>query len=73
MLLGSSSPSQLTENLGAIQVHQTTRSVILSSQNAFLRILLFAPQVIPKMTAGIASEVDHILENRPHSKKDYHH
>uniref|UniRef100_A0A669BQB9 Voltage-gated potassium channel subunit beta-1 n=1 Tax=Oreochromis niloticus TaxID=8128 RepID=A0A669BQB9_ORENI len=48
VLLGSSSPSQLTENLGAIQV-------------------------IPKMTAGIASEVDHILGNRPHSKRDYHH
>uniref|UniRef100_A0A8D0AHA3 Voltage-gated potassium channel subunit beta-1 n=1 Tax=Sander lucioperca TaxID=283035 RepID=A0A8D0AHA3_SANLU len=48
VLLGSSNPSQLTENLGAIQV-------------------------IPKMTAGIASEVDHILGNRPHSKKDYHH
>uniref|UniRef100_H3DCU9 Voltage-gated potassium channel subunit beta-1 n=1 Tax=Tetraodon nigroviridis TaxID=99883 RepID=H3DCU9_TETNG len=48
VLLGSSNPSQLTENLGAIQV-------------------------IPKMTAGIALEVDHILGNRPHSKKDYHH
>uniref|UniRef100_A0A671Y185 Voltage-gated potassium channel subunit beta-1 n=1 Tax=Sparus aurata TaxID=8175 RepID=A0A671Y185_SPAAU len=48
VLLGSSNPTQLTENLGAIQV-------------------------IPKMTAGIASEVDHILGNRPHSKKDYHH
>uniref|UniRef100_A0A3Q2Z5S1 Voltage-gated potassium channel subunit beta-1 n=1 Tax=Hippocampus comes TaxID=109280 RepID=A0A3Q2Z5S1_HIPCM len=48
VLLGSSNASQLTENLGAIQV-------------------------IPKMTAGIASEVDHILGNRPHSKKDYHH
>uniref|UniRef100_A0A3B4XRD2 Voltage-gated potassium channel subunit beta-1 n=1 Tax=Seriola lalandi dorsalis TaxID=1841481 RepID=A0A3B4XRD2_SERLL len=48
VLLGSSNPSQLTENLGAIQV-------------------------IPKMTAGIASEVDHILGNRPHSKRDYHH
>uniref|UniRef100_A0A8D3DHV8 Voltage-gated potassium channel subunit beta-1 n=1 Tax=Scophthalmus maximus TaxID=52904 RepID=A0A8D3DHV8_SCOMX len=48
VLLGSSNPRQLTENLGAIQV-------------------------IPKMTAGIASEVDHILGNRPHSKKDYHH
>ncbi|XP_028282903.1 voltage-gated potassium channel subunit beta-2 isoform X1 [Parambassis ranga] len=48
VLLGSSNPSQLTENLGAIQV-------------------------IPKMTAGIASEVDHILGNRPHNKKDYHH
>ncbi|XP_075953734.1 voltage-gated potassium channel subunit beta-2 isoform X1 [Anarhichas minor] len=48
VLLGSSNPRQLTENLGAIQV-------------------------IPKMTAGIASEVDHILENRPHTKKDYHH
>ncbi|CAL8345393.1 unnamed protein product [Merluccius merluccius] len=48
VLLGSSNPTQLTENLGAIQV-------------------------IPKMTTGIASEVDHLLGNRPHSKKDYHH
>uniref|UniRef100_A0A3Q1H430 Voltage-gated potassium channel subunit beta-1-like n=1 Tax=Acanthochromis polyacanthus TaxID=80966 RepID=A0A3Q1H430_9TELE len=48
VLLGSSNPTQLTENLGAIQV-------------------------IPKMTAGIASEVDHILGNRPHSKRDFHH
>uniref|UniRef100_A0A667XMB6 Voltage-gated potassium channel subunit beta-1 n=1 Tax=Myripristis murdjan TaxID=586833 RepID=A0A667XMB6_9TELE len=48
VLLGSSNPTQLTENLGAIQV-------------------------IPKMTAGIASEVDHILGNRPHNKRDYHH
>ncbi|TNN36448.1 Voltage-gated potassium channel subunit beta-1 [Liparis tanakae] len=48
VLLGSSNPRQLTENLGAMQV-------------------------IPKMTAGIASEVDHILGNRPHGKKDYQH
>ncbi|XP_033960458.1 voltage-gated potassium channel subunit beta-2 isoform X1 [Pseudochaenichthys georgianus] len=48
VLLGSSNPTQLTENLGAILV-------------------------IPKMTPGIATEVDHILGNRPHSKKDYHH
>uniref|UniRef100_A0A3Q3A5J3 Voltage-gated potassium channel subunit beta-1-like n=1 Tax=Kryptolebias marmoratus TaxID=37003 RepID=A0A3Q3A5J3_KRYMA len=48
VLLGASNPSQLTENLGAIQV-------------------------IPKITAGIASELDHILGNRPHSKRDYHH
>ncbi|XP_030220235.1 voltage-gated potassium channel subunit beta-1 isoform X2 [Gadus morhua] len=46
VLLGSSNPVQLTENLGAIQV-------------------------IPKMTTGIASEVDNLLGNRPHSKKDY--
>ncbi|XP_033838792.1 voltage-gated potassium channel subunit beta-2 isoform X1 [Periophthalmus magnuspinnatus] len=48
VLLGSSNPTQLTENLGAIQV-------------------------IPKITAGIATEVDHLLGNRPHSKRDYHH
>uniref|UniRef100_A0AAY4ASM2 Voltage-gated potassium channel subunit beta-1 n=1 Tax=Denticeps clupeoides TaxID=299321 RepID=A0AAY4ASM2_9TELE len=48
VLLGSSSPSQLTENLGAIQV-------------------------LPKITPSIASEMDHVLGNRPHSKKDYHH
>lgn len=74
VLLGSSNPSQLTENLGAIQVTHTRLTLNGEfSQTAFLRILLFAPQVIPKMTAGIASEVDHILENRPHSKKDYQH
>ncbi|CAL8312640.1 unnamed protein product [Gadus morhua 'NCC'] len=43
VLLGSSNPVQLTENLGAIQV-------------------------IPKMTTGIASEVDNLLGNRPHRK-----
>uniref|UniRef100_A0A8C7WR37 Voltage-gated potassium channel subunit beta-1 n=1 Tax=Oryzias sinensis TaxID=183150 RepID=A0A8C7WR37_9TELE len=48
VLIGSSNPVQLTENLGAIQV-------------------------IPKITTGIASEVDHLLGNRPHSKKDFHH
>uniref|UniRef100_A0A3Q2EHI2 Potassium voltage-gated channel subfamily A regulatory beta subunit 1b n=1 Tax=Cyprinodon variegatus TaxID=28743 RepID=A0A3Q2EHI2_CYPVA len=50
VLLGASNPTQLTENLGAIQV-----------------------PVIPKISAGIASEMDHILGNRPHSKRDYHH
>lgn len=35
--------------------------------------LFFVFQVIPKITTGIASEVDHLLGNRPHSKKDFHH
>ncbi|XP_035383982.1 voltage-gated potassium channel subunit beta-1 [Electrophorus electricus] len=48
VLMGTSSPAQLTENLGAIQV-------------------------IPKITPQIASEIDKILGNKPHSKKDYHH
>lgn len=48
VLLGTSNPAQLTENLGAIQV-------------------------LPKITAHVASDIDKILGNRPHSKKDYHH
>uniref|UniRef100_A0A3P8ZY26 Voltage-gated potassium channel subunit beta-1 n=1 Tax=Esox lucius TaxID=8010 RepID=A0A3P8ZY26_ESOLU len=47
VLLGTSNPIQLAENLRAIEV-------------------------IPKMTAGIATEIDHVLGNRPHSKKDIH-
>ncbi|XP_040037886.1 voltage-gated potassium channel subunit beta-1a isoform X2 [Gasterosteus aculeatus] len=46
VLLGTSNPEQLTENLGAIQV-------------------------LPKMTSQVVSEIDHILGNRPYSKKDY--
>uniref|UniRef100_A0A8C9ZXM1 Voltage-gated potassium channel subunit beta-1 n=1 Tax=Sander lucioperca TaxID=283035 RepID=A0A8C9ZXM1_SANLU len=46
VLLGTSNPEQLTENLGAIQV-------------------------LPKMTSHVVSEIDHILGNRPYSKKDY--
>ncbi|KAM3874649.1 voltage-gated potassium channel subunit beta-1a isoform 2-T2 [Diretmus argenteus] len=46
VLLGTSSPQQLTENLGAIQV-------------------------LPKMTSHVVSDIDHILGNRPYSKKDY--
>ncbi|XP_048100496.1 voltage-gated potassium channel subunit beta-1 isoform X2 [Alosa alosa] len=48
VLLGTSNPAQLTENLGAIQV-------------------------LPKMTSQLASDIDHILGNKPHSKKDYQH
>uniref|UniRef100_A0A3B5QX99 Voltage-gated potassium channel subunit beta-1 n=1 Tax=Xiphophorus maculatus TaxID=8083 RepID=A0A3B5QX99_XIPMA len=46
VLLGTSNPEQLTENLGAIQV-------------------------LPKMTSHIVSDIDHILGNRPYTKKDY--
>lgn len=75
VLLGSSNPSQLTENLGAIQVWSLNNVITISlfglvKQQSFF---VLCTQVIPKMTAGIASEVDHILGNRPHSKKDYHH
>lgn len=28
-------------------------------------------QVLPKMTSHIVSEIDHILGNRPYTKKDY--
>ncbi|CAL8281691.1 unnamed protein product [Lota lota] len=48
-------------------------SVLLGSSNAVqLTENLGAIQVIPKMTTGIASEVDNLLGNRPYSKKDYH-
>lgn len=33
--------------------------------------LVFLVQVLPKMTSHIVSEIDHILGNRPYSKKDY--
>nr|XP_061796997.1 voltage-gated potassium channel subunit beta-1 isoform X2 [Nerophis lumbriciformis] len=46
VLLGTSNPEQLTENLGAIQV-------------------------LPKMNSHVVTEIDHILGNRPYSKKDY--
>uniref|UniRef100_A0A3B4AU04 Voltage-gated potassium channel subunit beta-1 n=1 Tax=Periophthalmus magnuspinnatus TaxID=409849 RepID=A0A3B4AU04_9GOBI len=46
VLLGTSNPEQLTENLGAIQV-------------------------LPKMSSHVVSDIDHILGNRPYSKKDY--
>ncbi|XP_042152375.1 voltage-gated potassium channel subunit beta-2 isoform X1 [Oncorhynchus tshawytscha] len=46
VLLGSSSPEQLTENLGSIQF-------------------------LPKMTSHVVSDIDHILENKPYSKKEY--
>lgn len=82
VLLGSSNPSQLTENLGAIQVPHK-RLTLKGCFNHFVEpncipvfcfdFFFLTSQVIPKMTAGIALEVDHILGNRPHSKKDYHH
>lgn len=31
----------------------------------------FLTQVLPKMTSHIVSEIDHILANRPYTKKDY--
>ncbi|XP_031647308.1 voltage-gated potassium channel subunit beta-1-like [Oncorhynchus kisutch] len=46
VLLGSSSPEQLTENLGSIQF-------------------------LPKMTSHVVSDIDHILGNKPYSKKEY--
>uniref|UniRef100_A0A8C5C425 Voltage-gated potassium channel subunit beta-1 n=1 Tax=Gadus morhua TaxID=8049 RepID=A0A8C5C425_GADMO len=46
VLLGTSNPQQLTENLGAIQF-------------------------LPKMTSHVASDIDHILGNRPYGRKDF--
>lgn len=36
-----------------------------------VNILLFLAQVLPKMTSHMVTEIDHILGNRPYSKKDY--
>ena len=126
VLLGTSNPEQLTENLGAIQVgtcrntYQTLLFLTCVSSAASSIILQFyrflgqkpAPslylnlsvsllvffllsscvchffpsfqvysvllslslpltQVLPKMTSNVVSEIDHILGNRPYSKKDY--
>ncbi|MBN3324632.1 KCAB1 protein, partial [Atractosteus spatula] len=53
VLLGTSNPEQLTENLGAIQASGTSTNVL------------------PKMTSHIVAEIDHILGNKPYTKKDY--
>lgn len=76
VLLGTSNPEQLTENLGAIQVG--SESYIWFS--SYIQRSFFSPdvlssalflQVLPKMTSHIVSDIDHILGNRPYSKKDY--
>ncbi|NWR57787.1 KCAB1 protein, partial [Bucorvus abyssinicus] len=55
VLLGSSNPEQLIENLGAIQASGGGIST----------------EVLPKMTSHIVNEIDNILGNKPYSKKDY--
>ncbi|KAK6483860.1 voltage-gated potassium channel subunit beta-1 isoform X1 [Huso huso] len=57
VLLGTSNPEQLTENLGAIQA------------NSSVALDIF--QVLPKMTSHIVGDIDHILGNKPYTKKDY--
>uniref|UniRef100_A0A9J8ADK1 Voltage-gated potassium channel subunit beta-1 n=1 Tax=Cyprinus carpio carpio TaxID=630221 RepID=A0A9J8ADK1_CYPCA len=47
-------------------------SVLLGTSNAEqLTENLGAIQVLPKMTSHVVSDIDHILGNRPYSKKDY--
>ncbi|XP_057191056.1 voltage-gated potassium channel subunit beta-1 isoform X2 [Triplophysa rosa] len=49
-------------------------SVLLGTCNpAQLTENLGAIQVLSKITSHVASDIDKILGNRPHSKKDYHH
>lgn len=36
-----------------------------------ISILMFLTQVLPKMTSHIVTEIDHILGNKPYTKKDY--
>ncbi|NWX88645.1 KCAB1 protein, partial [Nothoprocta ornata] len=57
VLLGSSNPEQLIENLGAIQASPA-------------RLQLWT-SVLPKMTSHIVNEMDNILGNKPYGKKDY--
>lgn len=72
VLLGTSNPEQLTENLGAIQVG-TCRNTLWfgSTSRPPVDPPPFLAQVLPKMTSQVVSEIDHILGNRPYSKKDY--
>lgn len=72
VLLGTSNPEQLTENLGAIQVRHTHTLTHIRSHLANMSEFFFSSvQVLPKMTSHVVSEIDHILGNRPYSKKDY--
>ncbi|KFQ95997.1 Voltage-gated potassium channel subunit beta-1, partial [Nipponia nippon] len=57
VLLGSSNPEQLIENLGAIQASAGGGGT--------------PGEVLPKMTSHIVNEIDNILGNKPYSKKDY--
>ncbi|KFV41031.1 Voltage-gated potassium channel subunit beta-1, partial [Tyto alba] len=57
VLLGSSNPEQLIENLGAIQASAGGGGT--------------SAEVLPKMTSHIVNEIDNILGNKPYSKKDY--
>ncbi|NXS54194.1 KCAB1 protein, partial [Brachypteracias leptosomus] len=57
VLLGSSNPEQLIENLGAIQASGGGGDT--------------SADVLPKMTSHIVNEIDNILGNKPYSKKDY--
>ncbi|NXT37582.1 KCAB1 protein, partial [Pelecanoides urinatrix] len=57
VLLGSSNPEQLIENLGAIQASGGGGGT--------------SAEVLPKMTSHIVNEIDNILGNKPYSKKDY--
>ncbi|NXJ76467.1 KCAB1 protein, partial [Trogon melanurus] len=59
VLLGSSNPEQLIENLGAIQASAGGGG---TQQRG---------GVLPKMTSHIVNEIDNILGNKPYSKKDY--
>ncbi|CAG14876.1 unnamed protein product, partial [Tetraodon nigroviridis] len=68
VLLGTSNPEQLTENLGAIQVRTPTCSCLCC---CVLTCVVLLVQVLPKMTSHVVSEIDHILGNRPYSKKDF--
>ncbi|NXT52912.1 KCAB1 protein, partial [Pluvianellus socialis] len=58
VLLGSSNPEQLIENLGAIQASASGGGGTPA-------------EVLPKMTSHIVNEIDNILGNKPYSKKDY--
>ncbi|KAK7810136.1 hypothetical protein U0070_026540 [Myodes glareolus] len=70
VLLGSSTPEQLIENLGAIQAS------IAALPGKLQACYSVSPgsvldSVLPKMTSHVVNEIDNILRNKPYSKKDY--
>ncbi|KAF5910515.1 hypothetical protein HPG69_013365 [Diceros bicornis minor] len=78
VLLGSSTPEQLIENLGAIQASTAALanklqgiSWCLCPQAVSHLSWPVLHRVLPKMTTHVVNEIDNILRNKPYSKKDY--
>lgn len=72
VLLGVSTADQLLENLGALRVrlipHVSNRVICLRSVLNVLRPLWL--QILSQMTPQTITEIDALLGNKPHSKKE---